>query len=155
MQGKSTLHFMDQTTLKIGSTHPIWTSLSSTVSSVKKGTIKARLLTGTHLLETNKHKFSSGKESPLCNCYYVLRYTSKEKSFPKIKTFMISLIGMAKWTSNSNEKSSIVRLIIDSTFVLPMIKSRSDLECLHRLSADMCYKLYMHMHRERDYYRRN
>jgi hypothetical protein len=35
---------MDQTTLKIGSTHPIWTSLSSTVSSVKKGNIKARLL---------------------------------------------------------------------------------------------------------------
>jgi hypothetical protein len=91
----------------------------------------------------------------LISCYYVLRYTSKEKSFPKIKTFMISLIGMAKWTSNSNEKSSIVRLIIDSTFVLPMIKSRSDLECLHRLSADMCYKLYMHMHRERGYYRRN
>jgi hypothetical protein len=29
MQGKSTLHFMDQTTLKIGSTHLIWTSLSS------------------------------------------------------------------------------------------------------------------------------
>jgi hypothetical protein len=66
MQGKSTLHFRDQTTLKIGSTHPIWTSLSSTVSSVKKGTIKARLLTGTYLLETNKHKFSSEKESPLC-----------------------------------------------------------------------------------------
>jgi hypothetical protein len=55
---------------------------------------------------------------------------------------MISLIGMAKWTSNFNEKSSIVRLIIDSTFALPMIKSRSDLESLHRLSADMCYKLH-------------
>ena len=95
MQGKSTLHFMDQTTLKIGSTHPIWTSLSSTVSSVKKGTIKARLLTGTYLLETNKHKFSSGKESPLdlCKCcgtenedvtHFLLLcpalYTTKEKS---------------------------------------------------------------------------
>ena len=41
MQGKSTLHFMDQTTLKIGSTHPIWTSLPYTVCSIKKGTIKA------------------------------------------------------------------------------------------------------------------
>ena len=49
---------------------------------------------------------------------------------------------MVKWTSNFNEKSSIVRLIINSTFVLPMIKSRSDLESLHRLSADMCYKLH-------------
>jgi hypothetical protein len=35
MQGKSTLHFMDQITLKIGSTHPIWTSLSSTVSNLR------------------------------------------------------------------------------------------------------------------------
>jgi hypothetical protein len=49
---------------------------------------------------------------------------------------------MTKWTSNFNEKSSIVRLIIDSTFALPMIKSRSDLESLHRLSADMCYELH-------------
>jgi hypothetical protein len=29
MQGKSTLHFMDQTPLKIGSTHPIWTKKRS------------------------------------------------------------------------------------------------------------------------------
>ena len=49
---------------------------------------------------------------------------------------------MAKWTSNFNEKSAIVRLIIESTFALPMIKNRSDLEGLHRLSADMCYKLH-------------
>ena len=55
---------------------------------------------------------------------------------------MISLIGMAKWTSNFNEKSSIVRLLIDSTFVLPMINSRRYLESLHRLFADMCYKLH-------------
>jgi hypothetical protein len=54
---------------------------------------------------------------------------------------MVMVRGMAKWTSNFNEKSSIVRLINDSTFTLPMIKSRSDLESLHRLSADdMCYK---------------
>ena len=155
MQGKSTLHCMDQTTLKIGSTHPIWTSLSSTVSSVKKGTIQARLLTGTYLLETNKHTFSSGKESPLRKCcgtknenvtHFLLLCPAfckqRKESFPKIKTFMISLIGMTKWTSNFNEKSFIVRLIIDSTFALPMIKSRSDLESLHRLSADMCYKLH-------------
>jgi hypothetical protein len=51
-----------------------------------------------------------------------------------ILTYLISLIGMAKWTSNFNEKSAIVRLIIDSTFALPMIKNRSDLEGLHRLS---------------------
>jgi hypothetical protein len=50
---------------------------------------------------------------------------------------MISLIGMAKWTSNFNEKSSIV-----STFVLPMINSRRYLESLHRLFADMRYKLH-------------
>jgi hypothetical protein len=63
-------------------------------------------------------------------------YKQRKESFRKIKTFILSLIGMAKWTSKFKEKSSIVRLIIDSTFVLPMIKSRSDLESLHRLSLD-------------------
>ena len=60
---------------------------------------------------------------------------------------------MAKWTSKFNEKSSIVRLIIDSIFVLPMIKSRSDLEILHLDYPPICAISYMH--RERGYYRRN
>ncbi|CAC5374985.1 unnamed protein product [Mytilus coruscus] len=66
IEAKTTLVHLDRTLLKIVSVHPVWTSLSSTISDVKKGAIKIHLLTGTYLFESNKHKFSGGKESSLC-----------------------------------------------------------------------------------------
>ncbi|CAG2199675.1 unnamed protein product [Mytilus edulis] len=66
IESKTTLVHLDRTLLKIGSVHPVWTSLSSTISDVKKGAVKIRLLTGTYLFESNKYKFSGGKESSLC-----------------------------------------------------------------------------------------
>jgi hypothetical protein len=122
MQGKSTLHCMDQTTLKIGSTHPIWTSLSSTVSSVKlllliigkanvlsiisltmddfslklevhlampiRDIMNAFILSPSsyrkkHIVEKSHHCANAVErrmKMSLISCYYVLRYTSKEKS---------------------------------------------------------------------------
>ncbi|CAC5357508.1 unnamed protein product [Mytilus coruscus] len=66
IESKTTLVHLDRTLLKIGSVHLVLTSLSSTISDVKKGAVKTRLLTGTYLFESNKHKFSGGKESSLC-----------------------------------------------------------------------------------------
>ncbi|CAC5379930.1 unnamed protein product [Mytilus coruscus] len=68
IETKSSLTYLDKTLLRIGSTHPVWTSLSSTVSNVKKGAIKVRLLTGTYFLESHRSKFSGGRESALCKC---------------------------------------------------------------------------------------
>jgi hypothetical protein len=59
-----------------------------------------------------------------------------------LASLLIEILSNKVVLPNFNEKSSIVRLIIDSTFALPMIKSWSDLESLHRLSADMYYKLH-------------
>ncbi|CAC5395323.1 unnamed protein product [Mytilus coruscus] len=65
IETKSSLTYLDKTLLRIGSTHPVWTSLSSTVLDVKMGAIKVRLLTGTYLLESHRSKFSGGRESAL------------------------------------------------------------------------------------------
>ena len=52
------LCYMDIVSTKISITHKVWSSLESTVADVRKGISKSRMITGTYLLQSNKHKFS-------------------------------------------------------------------------------------------------
>ncbi|CAC5411266.1 unnamed protein product [Mytilus coruscus] len=155
IESKTTLVHLDRTLLKIGSVHPVWTSLSSTISDVKKGAVKIRLLTGTHLFESNKHKFSGGKESSLCRLcgtsneditHFLLLcpalHQQRKALFSNLKALVISIIGTSGWTVIFKNQVDIVKLIIDSTFMLPDINSRTDLDKIQKMSTDMCYKLH-------------
>ncbi|CAC5359229.1 unnamed protein product [Mytilus coruscus] len=106
IEAKTTLVHLDRTLLKIVSVHPVWTSLSSTISDVKKGVIKIHLLTGTYLFESNKHKFSGGKETSLCRCcgtsnediiHFLLLcpalHQQIKETFSNLKALVISIIG--------------------------------------------------------------
>ena len=63
---KSTLCYMDIDSTKISLTHNVWSSLESTVSDVRKGIVKSRMITGTYMLQTSKHKFSKAAVDASC-----------------------------------------------------------------------------------------
>ena len=141
--------------LRIGHTHPVWTSLSSTVSDVKKGAIKGRLLTGTYILESHRSKFSGGKESALCKfcgtsdediIHFLLLcpalHKQRKETFSKLKSYVISVIGTKYWSKNFKGHLDLVNLIVDSSFLLPMLRNRTELDKIHRLATDMCYRLH-------------
>jgi hypothetical protein len=48
LQDKTSLRNMNTMDLKVGSTHPVWTSLPSNVADIRKGITKCRMLTGTY-----------------------------------------------------------------------------------------------------------
>ena len=48
---KKSVKYLPVDNLRIGSTRLVWRSLDSTVSDVRKGVTKARILTGTYLLQ--------------------------------------------------------------------------------------------------------
>ena len=50
---------MDIDSARIGLTHKVWLALESTVADVRKGIVKCRMVTGTYMLQTSKHKFSN------------------------------------------------------------------------------------------------
>ena len=50
LENKSTMKFCNIKELKIGMVHPVWETLQACTYDVKKGIIKARMLTGTYLL---------------------------------------------------------------------------------------------------------
>ena len=157
MKGKSTLSNMNLQILKFGCTHPLWASLKNTVSDVKKGIIKARIITGTYILETNRHRFSAGKESALCKCcglenediiHFLLHcpalYQQRKDIYGKIKQLIITLIGCNNWNILSSNKLFTTRIIIDCSFLKPYLLKPHDLEEVNRLTTDLCYKLHIH-----------
>ena len=53
------------------------------------------------------------------------------------------MIGIDKWNIQFSSKLDIVKLIIDCTFLAPLLKNDGDLiEHLHKLSSELCYCLH-------------
>ena len=106
---KSTLVYLSKDILKIGQPHPVWTSLESTVSDVRKGITKCRMLTGTYLLQSSQHKFSKSSTSATCKCcglndedlpHMLLEcpalLNQRKLFYPRIKDLVIDTIGIAQ-----------------------------------------------------------
>ncbi len=154
IQDKSTLNMMSTSSLKVGTPHPIWKTLKCTVSDVKKGITKCRMLTGTYLLQVNKHKFKQSN-SPICRCCgsepedivhmmttcSSLFYERKE-SYDKIKQCVVTSIGLNQWNNIFNDKTTITKLILDCTH-FGGILSRKDINVVTSLSTELCHKLHV------------
>ncbi|KAJ8317772.1 hypothetical protein KUTeg_004677 [Tegillarca granosa] len=66
VQEKSTLKFWNCSDTEINKCHPIWEYSGSDVISVMKASVRAKLITGTYLLQYNRAKYSNRKVTDLC-----------------------------------------------------------------------------------------
>lgn len=154
-QMRTTLANINKETLGIGRTHPVWACIESNVSDLQKGIIKARLLTGTYILQSLKYKYSKGSDSNICKCcnvaiedleHFLLfcsaLYEQRKPLFAEIKSFVISKIGPSTWENLFSDSSQLMKLIIDCSFITPYMKNHEDIDTLHRLSCNLCYRLH-------------
>ena len=152
---KSTLIYLNIDSLKIGSTHTVWSSLESTVTEVRMGITKCRLLTGTYLLQTNKHKFSKSKESASCKCcglededviHMLLEcpalYVQRKKYFSNVKSIVSGCIGVEQWGKNFNCKEKVVQLILDSSRFQILLENPEYLKIV-KATIDFCHNLHV------------
>ena len=68
-QSKRTLKFLTYENILLGEVHPVWASTENSVINARKAIIKARILTGTCLLQANIHRFSQYRKDPKCRLY--------------------------------------------------------------------------------------
>ena len=152
---KSTLIYLNIDSLKIGSTHTVWSSLESTVTEVRMGITKCRLLTGTYLLQTNKHKFSKSKESASCKCcglededviHMLLEcpalYVQRKKHFSNVKLIVSDCIGVEQWGGGFNCKEKVVQLILDSSRFQILLENPEYLKIV-KATTDFCHNLHV------------
>ena len=153
-QEKSTLQYLDINGLKIGETHPVWNSLDSIVSDVRKGTVKCRMLTGTYMLQSTSHKFKKATVSATCKCgglyvedlaHMLLECPAfiqqRKPLYVSIKNQVINCIGVLKWRELFDNRDSLVKLILDCSRY-PIIKKKSEYKNLLKETTELCYKIH-------------
>ena len=63
---KSTLTHCFTGNLMVGQVHVVWDSIQPNLQDVKRGHVKARLLTGTYMFQLTKFRFNSSDVDPNC-----------------------------------------------------------------------------------------
>jgi hypothetical protein len=125
---KSSLKFLDINNLKIGKTHNIWNLEEKSRLSVKKSVIKARIITGTFILQIDKHKFTQYSSSIPATCLLchkededIIHFLTscpmlvnvREEPFLNLKEEVIKNTAHGTWHRIFNTKYEISKLIID------------------------------------------
>ena len=152
---KSTLCYMDIDITKISLTHNVWSSLETTVADVRKGIVKSRMIIGTYMLPTSKHKFSKATVDASCKCcgladeditHMLLDcpalFSQRKLFYPKVRSLSITYIGIDVWRRIFHSKLNIVKLLLDCT-TFPVFKSEKQIREITKASTELCYRLHL------------
>ncbi|VDI46841.1 Hypothetical predicted protein [Mytilus galloprovincialis] len=120
-KSKSSLSLLNTTILEIGIVHPVWEFASQSLLDVQKSMIKARMLTGTYLVQADKYKFSQYKINATCllchredeDLTHVLTFCpalreTRMKYFLPLKVLVTNIIGCKGWEQLFNINQNIV-----------------------------------------------
>ena len=66
IESKSSLQYLNPEAVKIGKVHQMYAAVRNNIQDVRRAEIKARLLTGTYTLQSNRAKFNQYNVSPIC-----------------------------------------------------------------------------------------
>ena len=66
IESKSSLKYLNPEAVKIGKVHQMYATVRNNIQDVRRAEIKARLLTGTYTLQSNRAKFNQYNVSPIC-----------------------------------------------------------------------------------------
>ena len=154
---KTTLKFLAIEHLQMGENHPLWNLGLKTRIEVKKAIVKARIITGTLILQIDNQKFSrhdcvttcqlckTGDEDLehfllICPVLEGVRY----KALMTLKTEVTHNTENGTWTKLMNNRENLLKFIIDcrnqSDMLSGNIQLMDRIECV---SKDLCYSLYI------------
>ncbi|CAG2188601.1 unnamed protein product [Mytilus edulis] len=154
-ESKSTLKHMDTEHLLVGKNHPVWTIFDKTKAEVRKAIIKARIVSGTFILNSDRAKFNQAPSSvcQLCNLseenisHFLLECpilsNTRITYFQPIKTYVTQHITAEVWHSVFQSKSNIIRLIIDCRHFSQTLRDDKIMNMIETKTREMCYKLYI------------
>ena len=152
---KSTLKYLNIDSLSIENTHFVWRTLESTVTDIRKGITKCRMLTGTYMLQSNRHKFSRTIVSPTCRIcgleseditHMLLNCSSlidiRKQYYSNVKLKVIEHIGLKQWKAVFNTPEKIVQLILDSSKFKDLFSDIA-IRDITKVSTELCHRLHI------------
>ena len=154
-QSKTTLQFLAYENILLGEVHPVWDSTENSVIDVRKAIIKARILSGTCLLQANIHRFSQYREDPTCrlckqqeeDIFHMLLYCPlpteiRINEYKVLRDIVKIHIGAEAWKDSFSTKGDIAQLIIDCRRFSNLFGDTDIIYKIEKLSRNLCYKLH-------------
>ena len=149
---KSTLKYLAIQNYRVGVTHNIWTDASVDTQAVKKAGVKARLTTGTYMLQTSRAKFSKQGVSPVCQlchtgdediAHFLLSCTSLVRSHFMSKLTSILCKHNLDTCYHDND-DLLVQTLLDCTdsSVPIVLQSPEMLHEIESLARGLCFSLH-------------
>mgnify|MGYP005716497737 CR=1 FL=1 len=158
---KCSLKYLNTSIFCTGSVHPVWATLSGSCREVEMAAVKARLLTGTYVLQANRAKFNQFDVDPTCTicndgpedrCHFIVGCSRLENTrryhIGRIFSLLQRVYSSKIAETLIRNKNSLLQIILDCTHQSlsnmeiqpPLATMCEDIEPMSRL---MCYSLHM------------
>ena len=153
---KKTLKYLPCYYLRVDNTHQVWRTVDISVMDVKKAVVKARILTGTYILQKNRQTFSNGTVSSKCrHCHLeeegLLHLVSRCPAFCRIladtisslRDIIINYTNTDIWKEFFCDWTFVTKTIVCAgslIVVLPDLKNARD--AIEKLSRDFLQNPY-------------
>ena len=148
MESKTTLKYLAIQENPLDEPHPIYKYIGPDPHDVEKAAIKARLLTGTYTLQTDKHRFNQyevDKTCQLCNQepedreHFILQCTVLTEVRQKYVPELLELV-----PSEGTENEDLLQLILDSTHekLSPLKICKKNQQQIEKISRNLLYELH-------------
>ena len=158
---KSSLKYLNIDSLEIGVVHPVWSSLTGNPREIERAAVKARLLTGTYVLQANRAKFNQFNVNPTCKIcgeeaedrlHFILRCNALEANrrhhIKKICDILNKSYSSATVQKIVGNQLTMLQIILDCTHnslkkmdFEPQIKMLCD--TIEPASRMLCYSLHV------------
>ena len=154
---KSSLAFCETAILSIVTIHRIWTAVQNNIKDVRRGRIKARLLTGTYILQCNRSKFNQHEVNatcPLCQLededtlHFLIKcnalYAYRKESMKELKD-IISDIDESVWRILSNDFNLLTNVILEPDILIRrnLLKCNNEIfSKIENCTRRLCYALH-------------
>ncbi|CAC5397678.1 unnamed protein product [Mytilus coruscus] len=138
------------------STRPVWDSVGQNMIEIRKATTKVRMLTGTYMVQTDKHKFSQYTIDPTCllchreieDILHVLTTcpvlgSERKEYFTPIKQLVTENSPPGTWKLLFNNKLAVTQLVLDCTKYFKQLGFKEELILkLETRTRHFCFKLH-------------
>ena len=158
LRERSTLSLCNITELQVGKVHHVWNSIDTCVLDVKKGIVKARMLTGVYNLQQQKSKFSKSTVDAKCTlcCQEVedimhiltrcpVYQEERETCVNQMKMLIDNSSNPTVWNNHITSRAALVKLIMDNSVFINVRNGWRKHALIHQLesmSRNLCYRIH-------------
>lgn len=157
LENKSTMAYCNIDMLEVGKTHHVWDSIDTGALDVKKGIVKARMLTGVYNLQKQKAKFSKGIEDAKCPLCFLdvedidhlisscpVFHKMRRDTVLGMKSLIDSMSDKDAWSSIMVDRKQFTRLVLDNSifFKEKTTDKNPFVHKIEEMSRNFCYKLH-------------